>query len=233
MRQALKLLISLYPKAWRTRYENEFEALLEDVPPTWRTCFDVFAGAMKMQLKAWNSWKIVAAFAMVDLFRMTADADFWFFAWSRIYLGIGLPLIFIPITTASYDGIPPSKTDQASALINLARNFGGSMGVSLAQTVLARREQFHQSRLAEHVGSWNPFYADTLNHVQSYFKSHMSTGNVGGTSMAFIGQLVQTQAMILAYIDVFVALAVVAVVMVPLALSLRSVKRSGKPVAAH
>jgi DHA2 family multidrug resistance protein len=175
----------------------------------------------------------IAAFAMVDLFRMTPDADFWFFAWSRIYLGIGLPLIFIPITTASYDGIPPDKTDQASALINLARNFGGSMGVSLAQTVLARREQFHQSRLVEHVGSWNPFYADTLNHVQAYFRAHTSTGSAGGASMAFIGQLVQTQAMILAYIDVFVALALIAVIMVPLALSLRSVKRSGKPVAAH
>ena len=175
----------------------------------------------------------IAAFAMVDLFRMTPDADFWFFAWSRIYLGIGLPLIFIPITTASYDGIPPDKTDQASALINLARNFGGSMGVSLAQTVLARREQFHQSRLVEHVGSWNPFYADTLNQVQAYFRAHTATGSAGGASTAFIGQLVQTQAMILAYIDVFVALAVIAVVMVPLALSLRAVKRSGKPVAAH
>jgi MFS transporter, DHA2 family, multidrug resistance protein len=175
----------------------------------------------------------ISAFAMIDLFRMTADADFWFFAWSRIYLGIGLPLIFIPITTASYDGIPPSKTDQASALINLARNFGGSMGVSLAQTVLARREQFHQSRLVEHVGSWNPFYVDTLNQVQAYFRAHLSTGSVAGASMAFIGQLVQTQAMILAYIDVFVALAVIAVIMVPLALSLRTVKRSAKPVAAH
>jgi MFS transporter, DHA2 family, multidrug resistance protein len=175
----------------------------------------------------------IATFAMIDLLRMTPSADFWFFAWSRIYLGIGLPLIFIPITTASYDGIPPSKTDQASALINLARNFGGSMGVSLAQTMLARREQFHQSRLAEHVGSWNPFYVDTLNQVQAYFKAHMSTGNAGGTSMAFIAQLVQTQAMIMAYIDVFFALAAVAVLMVPLALSLRSVKRSAKPAPAH
>ena len=60
--------------------------------------------------------------------------------------------IFKPITTASYDGLPPEKTVQASALINLARNFGGSMGVSLSQTVLARREQFHQERLAENVG---------------------------------------------------------------------------------
>ncbi len=175
----------------------------------------------------------IAACAMIDLLRITADADFWFFAWSRIYLGIGLPLIFIPITTASYDGMPPSKTDQASALINLARNFGGSMGVSLAQTVLARREQFHQSRLVEHVGSWNPFYVDTLNRVQAYFKAQMSTGSAGGTSMAFIGHLVQTQAMILAYIDVFFALAGIVVLMVPLALSLRSVKRSAGPAAVH
>ena len=103
----------------------------------------------------------IACYAMIDLLRMTPDADYWYFAWSRIYLGIGLPLVFIPITTASYDGIPPAKTDQASALINLARNFGGSMGVALSQTVLARREQFHQSRLVEHLGSWNPFYNDT------------------------------------------------------------------------
>src|SRR3984893_10234111 len=61
----------------------------------------------------------IACYAMVDLLRITPDADYWYFAWSRIYLGIGLPLIFIPITTASYDGIPPDKTDQASALINL------------------------------------------------------------------------------------------------------------------
>ena len=94
---------------------------------------------------------------MIDLLRMTADADFWFFAWSASISASDYRLIFIPITTTSYEGLPPSKTDQASALINLARNFGGSMGVSLTQTVLARREQFHQERLVENVGSWNPF----------------------------------------------------------------------------
>ena len=66
-------------------------------------------------------------------------------------LGVGLPLIFLPIMAASYGGIPPSKTDQASALMNAARNAGGSIGISLFSNVLARREQFHQSRLAEQV----------------------------------------------------------------------------------
>jgi DNA-binding transcriptional LysR family regulator len=154
-------------------------------------------------------------------------------AWSRIYLGIGLPLIFIPITTASYDGIPPDKTDQASALINLARNFGGSMGVALSQTVLARREQFHQSRLVEHIGSWNPFYSDTLNRIQGYLNGRTATGSSSGTSMAIVNQMVQTQATLLAYIDVFVALGVIAVVMVPLALTLRTVNRSAGSKSAH
>ena len=176
----------------------------------------------------------IACYAMVDLLRLiTPDADYSYFAWSRIYLGIGLPLIFIPITTASYDGIPPDKTDQASALINLARNFGGSMGVALSQSVLARREQFHQSRLVEHLGSWNPFYNDTLSRIQGYLNGRPATGSSTGTSVAIVDQMVQTQAALLAYIDVFVALGVIAMVMVPLALTLRTVNRSAGSKPAH
>jgi MFS transporter, DHA2 family, multidrug resistance protein len=175
----------------------------------------------------------IACYAMIYMMRMTPDVDYDYFVWSRIYLGLGLPLIFIPITTASYDGIPPDKTDQASALINLARNFGGSMGVALSQTVLARREQFHQSRLVEHLGSWNPFYNDSLSHIQSYLNGRAATGSSAGTSIAIVGHAVQSQATILAYIDVFVALAAIAMVMVPLALTLRTVKKSTGAKPAH
>ena len=175
----------------------------------------------------------IAFYAMVYLLRISPDVDYWYFAWSRIYLGIGLPLIFIPITTASYDGIPPSKTDQASALINLARNFGGSMGVALSQTVLARREQFHQNHLVEHLGSWNPFYHDTLNRIQAYLNGRAATGSSSGTSAAIIGHMVQSQVTILAYIDVFFVLGLIALVMVPLALSLRAVNRAAGAKPAH
>jgi MFS transporter, DHA2 family, multidrug resistance protein len=90
---------------------------------------------------------LIIALSMYDLTNVYGDLDFWFFAHSRMLLGVGLPLIFLSITTASYDGIPPDKTDQASALINVARNTGGSIGISLVSNVLAHREQFHQSRL--------------------------------------------------------------------------------------
>ena len=92
--------------------------------------------------------------------------------------------------------------------------------------MLARREQFHQSRLVEHLGSWNPFYNDNLSRIQAYLNGRAATGSSSGTSVAIVGQTVQSQVTILAYIDVFVALGLIAAVMVPLALTLRSVNRA-------
>jgi DHA2 family multidrug resistance protein len=105
---------------------------------------------------------IIIALSMYDLTRLYRNVDFWFFALSRMLQGVGLPLVFLSITTASYDGIPPDKTDQASALINAARNVGGSIGICLATNVLAHREQFHQSRLVEHITPSSVPYQDTL-----------------------------------------------------------------------
>src|SRR6476469_4297847 len=62
----------------------------------------------------------ITALSMYDLTNVYGDLGFWFMARSRMLLGVGLPLIFLTITTASYDGIPPNKTDQASALIHAA-----------------------------------------------------------------------------------------------------------------
>lgn len=67
MKRTLKRLILLYPKTWRNRYKNEFEALLDEVPPIWRTLFDVFGGAMKMQLRTSTPWKIVAVFGALGI----------------------------------------------------------------------------------------------------------------------------------------------------------------------
>ena len=90
---------------------------------------------------------VLIALSMHDMTNVYGDLDFWFMAHSRMLLGVGLPLIFIPIIAASYDGLPPGATDQASALLNAARNTGGSIGISLVANVLWDREQFHQNML--------------------------------------------------------------------------------------
>jgi MFS transporter, DHA2 family, multidrug resistance protein len=72
-----------------------------------------------------------------------------------------------------------------------------------------------------------------LNRIQTYLNGRAATGSSSGTSMAIVNQMVQSQAAILAYIDVFVALGMTAMVMVPLALTLRAVNRSAGPKSAH
>jgi DHA2 family multidrug resistance protein len=175
----------------------------------------------------------ILAAAMYGLTNIYGGLDFWFFALSRMYIGIGLPLIFIPITIASYDGIPPEKTDQASALINVARNVGSSIGIALSINVLAHRQQFHQSRLVEHVVPSSTQYQETLQRVTDYFATHGSSAvQAQQQAFAWIGGQVQMQASLLAYIDVFWVLMVISACAVPLALILRKVKppQPGMPV---
>lgn len=176
----------------------------------------------------------IVALSMYNLTSLYSDLDFWFFARSRIYIGVGLPLIFIPITTASYDGIPPDKVDQASALINVARNVGGSIGVSLAQNVLAHRQQFHMSHLAQAATASNIEYQVTLNRMIDYFLSLGSSTTVARRQATeWIARQIQSQASLLAYIDVFHTLMLLAALVIPLALILRRVKLAAAPATAH
>jgi DHA2 family multidrug resistance protein len=171
----------------------------------------------------------IIACAMYNLTNLYGDLNFGWFVWQRVYIGIGLPMIFIPITSASYDGIPPDKTDQASALINMARNTGGSIGVSIGQNVLAYREQFHQSRLVEHVVPSSPAYQEQLANLTAFFQTRGS-GAVEAARQALgaINQSVAQQAAFQAYIDVFVALGIMALSAIPLALMLRATTGAAK-----
>src|SRR5258708_12953551 len=115
---------------------------------------------------------LLIALSMYGMTNVYADLGFWFMARSRILLGVGLPLIFVPIMAASYDGIEPSKTDQASALINAARNTGTSVGVSIVSNGLTHRAQFHQTRLVDHVIPSTTPHLHPLQHIPNYSPTH-------------------------------------------------------------
>ena len=177
---------------------------------------------------------VIIALSMYDLTNTYQDLGFWFFARSRMLLGLGLPMIFLSITAASYDGIPPDKTDQASALINAARNIGGSIGVSLVSNVLAHREQFHQSRLIEHAVPSSVQYQDTVQRAASYFAAQGSSfAQAHQQAFDWIGQQLRAQASFLAYMDAFWVLTLIALSAVPLALALHKVKPGGHAPMGH
>jgi DHA2 family multidrug resistance protein len=166
----------------------------------------------------------VAALSMWHLTGLTGDITYSYAALARIYLAVGLPFLFLPVTTASYDGIPPEKTNQASALINVGRNIGGSIGVALAQTILAQRQQFHQSRLVEHIAPSDPGYQQTVDAMTRFFQAQGSNASdAASQAIAWIGQTLQQQIDLLAYMDVFWLLAITAVLMIPIAAIIRPI----------
>ncbi|QIO35606.1 DHA2 family efflux MFS transporter permease subunit [Bradyrhizobium sp. 1(2017)] len=175
----------------------------------------------------------IVAFSMWHLTGLTGDITYGYAALSRIFLALGLPFLFLPVTTASYDGIPPDKTNQASALINVARNIGGSMGVALAQTMLAQRQQFHQSRLVEHAAPSDLGYQQTIDAMTRYFQAQGSNASdAAAQAVAWVGKTLQRQVDLLAYIDVFWTLAIVALLMIPTAAVLRRIDL-GAPARGH
>jgi MFS transporter, DHA2 family, multidrug resistance protein len=94
----------------------------------------------------------------VALFYMThfnLSIDFRHAAGARLVQALGLAFLFVPINTAAYAFLPKEKNNAASGLINLSRNVGGSVGISVVTTMLSRRTQFHLANLSDHVHPGN------------------------------------------------------------------------------
>jgi DHA2 family multidrug resistance protein len=173
----------------------------------------------------------MVALAMWHSTSLAPDADFNFFSWARAYQTIGLPFLFIPITSASYVGLPPGKTSEASSLINVARNQGGSIGISVANAALASSVQVHQNYLTAHLVPSSPAYQQALQAATAQFSTMLPQPEAQKKAFALIEQAVQYQAMLLSYIDVFAGLALIAAALVPVAFLLLRPARNA--TAAH
>ena len=98
----------------------------------------------------------------------------WQIVWPRVVFIMGLSTIFAPLNVAAFINIPPQLRGAAVGLLALLRNEGGSVGTSVAQTIVQRREQFHALRLGENLDPLNPAvnsYLDVRSgppHVAAY-----------------------------------------------------------------
>jgi DHA2 family multidrug resistance protein len=140
------------------------------------------------------------AAAMYNLTFLDTNVPFSTMVWARIYQCIFLPLFFIPINTLAYSDLPVGRSNNASALLNLARNLGGAIGISIAITLLTRRSQFHMERLSAHLTPFDLPFKHEL---------HLLTGRLGHDSaMRVIYESLQQQAAMLSYQDVFKIMAI-------------------------
>jgi DHA2 family multidrug resistance protein len=132
--------------------------------------------------------------------------------------------MFVPILTQSYAGLKPAEFNHASALMNVARNLGGSIGISASQAMLAQREQWHQARLVEGLNPLNPVYTQGLQQIGQAVGGASGGGDATLTQQGALYQATVTQAAMLSYIDVFHALMIFMFCAVGMAFLLKPMK---------
>ncbi len=137
----------------------------------------------------------------------------------RCYQAVGLAFLFVPINTIVYAGVPSEKNNQVSGIVNLSRNMGGDLGIAFVTTLIARRSQFHQARLAADVTAGDPSVTARLEGIARALV-HAGSSSADAARQAYgalYRQLVQ-QAQTLAYLDALYVLAWFTVAMIPLVL---------------
>ncbi len=136
-----------------------------------------------------------SAFAMWHAAGLNLSMAFGDVSMSRSLQVVWMPFVMIPLSTIQFVGVPPEQNGNASAIINMMRNLGGSFGVSIATTLLTERQQFHHVRLVDHITPYNGYGA--------------------GKSLSQIASSLVNQAGIMSYLDVFTLLGWAIVLVAP------------------
>jgi DHA2 family multidrug resistance protein len=178
-------------------------------------------------------WLLIEVFALHSMSQLSPQMAYSDVMWARVIQSSGIAFMFVPITTVAYVGLPPGKNNNASALINLMHNLGGSFGISLAQTWLARRTQFHQTRLVSHITPYNLHYQQMLQQItHTLTHSSAAAARTDRRAVGMIYNAALQQAMMMSYLDIFYLMAWGSLLMVLLVFFLRKV-RPGEVRAAH
>ncbi len=130
---------------------------------------------------------------------LTPQTDFNTFLWMRIAQVLGLPFLFIPISTMAFMHIPKHKSNKASALFSLFRNIGGSVGIAVMATYQMQHSQIRRHQLAENLVPGSPNYEAYLRTIENNVGSHDG-------ALAYINNTLTNQASIIAYADSYLFL---------------------------
>lgn len=164
---------------------------------------------------------------------LTPNVDFTTLVLMRSAQTIGLGFLFVPLTTIAFVTIPQRLNADASALFTMCRNVAGSIGISLSTAMITEREQVRSAHMVHNMSPLNEPFNLTVERWAQGVRDFTSA--VGDPVTVATGQLYQemiAQARILAYIDVFMGLSLVALILIPFCLLLTPIKSEGS-AGAH
>ena len=165
---------------------------------------------------------VVDCMALVMMTWFSPEADYATFTIARIVQTMGMGFMFIPISTVQFGGLGPDKIDQASSISALARNLGGSVGISVIIAYLIRDTQARRVDLAAHVTGASPFYRQMSDTLSGAFTAHGATAAEALTrAQTMINNTIEQQANFLAYTDTYRAFAIAILIMLPMVMLTR------------
>jgi len=176
----------------------------------------------------------IGGMTLLWLSRLNLQAGYWDIFWPQLIQGVGMSLLFVPLTTVAMDPIPRERMGYATSLFNLMRNIGGSVGIAMTGTMLARNSQTTTSTLGAHV---TPYDAASQQLFAQMRAAMMAAGAdvVTATNRAYamLFGMVQRQATMVAFVGIFQLLGIMFLVLIPLVLLMRRPQGSSAPVGAH
>lgn len=174
----------------------------------------------------------IAAYSLWLMSGFALDGSFMTFTWPRVVQAVGMGLFFVPLSAATYVGIPREEMGNASGIFNLLRNLGGSFGVAFSTTVLAQRSEVHQSFLVENITPYNKAFQSFYAQLTEWFQMNQTHIHAlpDKAAMAVTYREVLRQASMLAFNDTFWLLAIGTAVLVPLTLIFRRARAPAAPM---
>src|SRR5579872_916647 len=177
---------------------------------------------------------LLAAITLFQFSFLNLNAGYWDFFWPQLIQGFSLALLFVPLTTVTMSPIAKEVMGNATSIFNLMRNLGGSIGIALVTTMFSRKQQVYSNALAKDVTQYGGQGTAIWNALTQNFIAHGSdpvTAKRQGY-IALFG-MVQRQAVMLSFIEVFVILGIMFLLMIPLIFIMKKPSGSAKPIAAH
>lgn len=165
---------------------------------------------------------IISAYSMYMMHGLDLHTSYGHFVWPRMVLGVGLAMLFVPLTTVTLTAISKQEMGNATGVFNLLRNIGGSVGIAISATLIARLSQTHQTNLVAHVTPYNPTFQSYFAELkQTLIAKGMAATEAENVAMAKIYGLVQQQSAVLAYNQIFMLVGFAFLAVIPLLLLLK------------
>jgi len=159
---------------------------------------------------------ILGSVTMFKLSGLNLYAGFWDICWAQVLQGIALSFLFIPLMSLSMSHISPKRMGNATSIFNLMRNIGGSVGIAIMTTFLARRTQMHQNHLIANVTPGSTKTLEILQGMRANFIAHGADAvTASRKSLALLYAMLEQHASMLAFVEAFWVMGVVFLLMIP------------------